>query len=172
MDRLSSIKRLVSETKKCLEAKLVFPALFMAMAIPDACGSDRWPELSGSGQARKRYENWFHEYVDPLLNPISYYFGKNPNITEIDGQNAYLLRCALIHNGEAELGEKADVDDFQIDYSPVVSGGTMYQSGSTLIPDKGKWGNKKYVFVRAYALASSIIEATEIYIRQRSSLGL
>ena len=139
----------------------------MAMVIPDACGSDKFPELQGNSHSKERFIKWFHSYVDPIYNMISFYYGKKDDTPEMDGETTYCLRCSLFHEAKLELGEKARVDEFVID-STRSGMGFISQSGTDLRWNGKEYAKVRYIYVRAYPLIQFIVEGAENYLREKT----
>ena len=83
---MDEFKTYLEQTRRCLDSKFYYPALAMALALPDICAS-----LAGiGGKKRERYENWLHA---------------NPTYLAVEPEWVWLVRCAFLHDGTATLGD-------------------------------------------------------------------
>lgn len=75
-----------------------YSSLTLALTLPDICGRLEFPERSSS----KRYVHWFEEYL------MDKYTSKNPWVRHVflNGEDAYALRCAYLHQGESNIEEQ------------------------------------------------------------------
>lgn len=170
---MESIKELNNEIQKCMDNNQIYPALFMSLTIPDACGSIKYPELKGSNFTGARYKKWFLAYVDPILNPLSYTkFGKPDDDYSFNSEVCYKLRCSLLHSAELDIGEDIKFDDFDIDFSPGVEG-VLFRSDDKLMPvregDLVTYKIKKIMRVRAYYLIKCILDSCNNFIKELES---
>ena len=89
------ILNFTSAIKKTLNDKNWYAALTLSLTLPDICGSLEFPEKSSS----KRFIDWFNVYLldkYSLSNTLGTYVFLN-------GEDAYALRCAYLHQGEANI---------------------------------------------------------------------
>lgn len=85
----SPLEALYRDIEACLKARLYYPAVSIAVALPDICSSLE----ERRGQPWQRYKEWFHEYAAGKFE----FFNKD---------DCYDLRCGVVHN--ARLGKKHD----------------------------------------------------------------
>lgn len=71
-----------------------YAALFMSLTFPDICGKLENPESNNSS---KRYIDWFNKYMTQYNGYLS-------------GMDCYLLRCAVLHEGNNDISEKTKKD--------------------------------------------------------------
>lgn len=87
------ISTYVDDIKKALSNELYFPALSLALTLPDICGS---VEFSNK-QIHERYIGWYDKYIGNYLKEIS---EKAPgNGPYLSGEIVYNLRNTFLHNG-------------------------------------------------------------------------
>lgn len=79
----------LNQVEQCLAQELYYPALALALALPDICAG-----LAGRPEKRNtdRYIAWLRE--NPLMH------------TAIDASAVVALRHAFLHNGTGELGDQ------------------------------------------------------------------
>lgn len=74
----------ILQIQKALDAEAFYPALFVAIALPDICGA---LESENGLSTGAKYQTWFDQFVANKYN------GNLP------GDIAYILRCSLLHQG-------------------------------------------------------------------------
>ena len=95
----------VTEIKKSLSNKLYFPALSLALTIPDICGSVEFPNK----QIYERYIGWYDKYIGKYLKEISENVpGDRPYLS---GEIVYNLRNTFLHNGRPGVDVKKIKDE-------------------------------------------------------------
>jgi hypothetical protein len=84
--------------RESLENKNWYAALTLALTLPDICGRLEFPNKSSS----KRFVHWFNDYL------LDEYTLKNKWGTHVflNGEDAYALRCAYLHQGEVNIEEQ------------------------------------------------------------------
>ena len=99
------MKHLIEEIRKALECGLYHCAFALTLTLPDICAQIAYPDLKGNENARKRYEKWVDEYVDPI-----FYLPKEIELPaqNFNGYACYLLRCAFLHHGDTNLKRHND----------------------------------------------------------------
>lgn len=160
----NNINKTIEEIEKCLKADLVYPALVLALSIPDMAGIMKWPELSGNKHCKERYCKWFDKYVNPDLNPLSYAFKDTES--SFDHNACYALRCSLLHAGETDIGSKINVDNFVIDTSINGMGGVLLRGGSDLVIKDGRWELSPYLYIRGYMLIKYIVDGAKKFLSE------
>jgi len=85
------MQRLLDSLQTAVRNRNWNAALFIAMSIPDICGRIEWPELAGSGNARKRFTRWFEKCIGGCISTV------------LSADDFYLLRCALVHEGSSNF---------------------------------------------------------------------
>ena len=164
-----NIGRIVNEIDSCLKKDLMFPALFMALSLPDLCGKTKWVELSKNSGCHERYARWFNEYVDYELNPLKYHFPDSGESISFGAEECYKLRCSLLHAGETDIGEEIDVDSFYIETLSTTLGGNLMSSGSDVVIRNGQWACAKYINIRAITLVRAILIGTKKFLEEISN---
>lgn len=87
------IERYVNEIKKCVEIECYFPALALALALPDMCATVEWPNK----EVHERYIQWCDEYI------FKNHYKNNKGFS---GESLYNLRNVFLHRGEAFIDNK------------------------------------------------------------------
>lgn len=78
------MKQFVDAVRQAVSEGNWFGALFMALALPDICGSIETPEA----KSKERYTRWFKQYLGRKY-PSEYF----------SPEDCYYLRCACLHQG-------------------------------------------------------------------------
>jgi hypothetical protein len=78
----------LEQIESALDAGLFYPALALALALPDICMSCELPPDKGT--TRTTYERWCRTYFGNSLDP----------------HEVYTLRCAFLHNGTTEFAKR------------------------------------------------------------------
>ena len=110
------MRSFIEALEKCIQTENWYGALFIALTLPDICGSVDEPNLGPA----KRSINWFDRYLScyfksnsPLIN------SPNPRIREkilnkpdhvkngafMTGGDFFALRCAYLHQGLDDLSD-------------------------------------------------------------------
>lgn len=85
--RPTGIDQYVHSIEHSLRSQNWFGALFLALAMPDICGSLEYP----SDPVGARYRRWFDRYLSSEYVPALF-----------SADDCYYLRCAALHQGMAE----------------------------------------------------------------------
>lgn len=158
----TNIKRTIEEINKCLKVELIYPALVLALSLPDMAGKEKWPELSGNKHCKERYCKWFDKYVDPDLNPLSYVFEGVKSA--FNSNYCYILRCSMLHAGETDIGSDINIDNFVIDTSINGMGGTFL---SSVVIRDDHCESSPYLYIRGYMLIKYIIDGIEKFLAEK-----
>jgi hypothetical protein len=91
---------LIASLRQSIEAQAWYGALALAVALPDICARVETPRVPSS----TRYPRWwndhlFDQYSLPDLR------GGDAHVL-LDGQDAYALRCAFLHEGQIDITEQ------------------------------------------------------------------
>lgn len=116
----------VSQIKESIYNKCYFPALALALALPDMCGMVEYPNEDVS----KRYINWIDKYLGEQ-------FSQKPSVVEgnvpcLTGEVIYNLRNTFLHQGSLNVqnekikNEKNKVDKFAL----VLGDGSVFWEAS------------------------------------------
>jgi hypothetical protein len=73
----------LQEIERALDAQLYYPAVVMALTLPDICAALESPEGKTSG---RQYRDWYNRYLASAY----------PELTDVD---CYSLRCGVVHEG-------------------------------------------------------------------------
>lgn len=88
------MQNFIEATRKAINNKNWYGALFIALTLPDICGKLEFPELS----SEKRYKDWFDRYMGAK-------YQYNDNIF-LSSNDCYALRCALLHEGSDDITQQ------------------------------------------------------------------
>lgn len=97
------MERFTGAILKSVESGNLYAALFMSLTMPDICARLSSANDKTSG---KKYASWFNEFMGPKYSV----FRPRTGQTDIfmSGDACWALRCAMLHQGEADLtGQKA-----------------------------------------------------------------
>ncbi|MGH3628381.1 MAG: hypothetical protein ACRDRL_13205, partial [Sciscionella sp.] len=83
---LICMSEIIDSISKSIEGECLYPAFMSCVCLPDICG---YLDSPTSTSVRLRYATWFEKYVSMNL-----YTG------HVSGDEAYMLRCVVLHNGE------------------------------------------------------------------------
>lgn len=92
-----------SSVEDAVQKKCYLAALALALTIPDIYGAVEYPKLAGEKNTGKRYRKWFDAKVkgyEALKHPLGDSGSKYPTL---DGYLCYLLRCRVLHSGDADI---------------------------------------------------------------------
>ncbi len=92
---------LIKEAKDAMGNSLFRAALALTLILPDICAQIEYPEIykkKGGGNA-KAYKLWWDE-------KIGKYEDYGHGMPYMDGEAAWQLRCAVLHNGHSEISKK------------------------------------------------------------------
>lgn len=92
------MKRFTDGGRLAIQKGNLYPALSLALMIPDICGSLEDP---GPGKSQKRYERWFKKWAEPKFTSPAY--DSTPSKVFVSAEDCYQLRCSLVHSGSAEI---------------------------------------------------------------------
>jgi hypothetical protein len=81
------LNQLFDEILQAAQNRLIYLALFGALAIPDICAG---MESVDGRTNEKRYIEWFDRWAGPKYNGM------------VNGQDCYGLRCSMLHQGRAQ----------------------------------------------------------------------
>ncbi len=118
----------IKEIRKALKNNMPQCALALALTLPDICGQVEHPNEKSAG---KRYRAWLDKFIpkdafdsnyDGSLTAINN--GVNPEFPKIDSNAIYMLRCELLHSGDAEIENDKNVsqDNYLDDFFLTVIG--------------------------------------------------
>ena len=131
------VDRYIEEIYSALENKLYFPALALALTLPDICGNTEYPNESS---VAKKYIGWFDKYIRPDISLAGEYTNKDgqsssppERMADLTGEIVYNLRNSFLHSGNAAINsskikdEKNLLDVFVL----ILDDGTHIQIAST-----------------------------------------
>ncbi|MFJ2491355.1 hypothetical protein ACIOV9_07400 [Pseudomonas iridis] len=92
------MERFTGAILKSVEVGNLYGALFMSLTMPDICARLSSENDKTNG---KKYASWFNEFMGPKYS----IFRPRTGQTDIfmSGDACYALRCAMLHQGEADL---------------------------------------------------------------------
>jgi hypothetical protein len=93
------MEHLVHGVRDAIDKKTWYPAVALALMLPDVCAAVDQPNARGG----HRYRTWVDRYVtkhfcDPNGKPY------------LNGRELYLFRCAYLHAGEFETDDPPPID--------------------------------------------------------------
>lgn len=98
------MQRFTDAVRDSLAARNWYSALSLALTLPDICGTIDTPtELS----SQKRYAAWFDTWLSDLYTQDM--SGNGDMHIFMSGTDCYALRCALLHQGVADIDGKAQL---------------------------------------------------------------
>lgn len=102
----------IDEIRTALNANLYNCALAVSLTLPDICGKIEFPQ---EASAAKRYKDWFSVYVEPLVTVPATKLPEEEtvNVTWINRDECWALRCAVLHAGNYEI-ERIKLEDVHI----------------------------------------------------------
>ena len=77
------MKRFTDAIRKTIQNKNWYAGLFLALCLPDICGSLETPKVSAS----KRYKRWFDNNLSEKYSPM------------FSSEDCYYFRCSCLHQG-------------------------------------------------------------------------
>ena len=103
----------VNDIKRSLSNRLYYPALSLALTLPDICGKAKYPNKKTSF----RYIKWYDEYLGQYEHPQ--WDDDSPELPYLSGELVYSLRCALLHEGNPSVDkQKMDLIHFELMWNP------------------------------------------------------
>ena len=116
------MQRFVTAIRKSIHEQNWFAALFLALAVPDICGTLEQPPTGKRGEVEDRYCKWFDKYLKMKYDPDSSYDAISVNSPEhlsglneqeilflkipfpsqdspFTAQDCYRFRCKCLHEG-------------------------------------------------------------------------
>ncbi len=125
----------VEQIKEALYNKCYFPALSLALTLPDICGNAEFP----NEDVGKRYITWYDKY---LANNIT---GEKEDIDKprLSGEVVYNLRNTFLHLGSPNIqSEKIKDSSNQIDkFALILGDGTLFWESTLTLGTLGKTNN-------------------------------
>ena len=109
------VDRYIEEIYSALENKLYFPALALALTLPDICGNT---EYSNESSVAKKYIGWFDKYIRPDISLAGEYTNKDgqnlsppERMADLTGEIVYNLRNSFLHSGNASINSSKIKDE-------------------------------------------------------------
>lgn len=93
------VEEIIDGLRNAVEAKALYEALALALAIPDICARIETPDVGSAA----RYSRWWNDNAADLYSHPGW--GDGPYIF-LTGNDVYALRCALLHEGQADITEQ------------------------------------------------------------------
>lgn len=127
----------LKQTYDCLDAGLYYPALAMALAIPDMCAG-----LQGiNGTSSQRYKSWLESV---------------PMVLAVEPEWVWRVRCSFLHDASPTLGKAPNVRGLIIVREP--PRGPVHRT--TGAPEPGTFGT---ITVEIDELVNSILQAASCW---------
>ncbi len=98
------MRRFTEAIKGCLDSQNWYGALFIALAMPDICGTIEYPE---DGRPNERYKHWFDAYL--LKHYTKHYKGKETIFMR--ASDCWALRCSIFHKGSDDTSKSTDKEN-------------------------------------------------------------
>ena len=95
----------VNDIKRSLSNRLYYPALSLALTLPDICGSVEYPNK----QISERYIGWYDRYIGDELRAEAEKTGNRAPY--LSGEVVYNLRNTFLHSGLPGLDSKKIKDE-------------------------------------------------------------
>ena len=92
------MERFTGSILKSVEVGNLYGALFMSLTMPDICARLSSENDKTNG---KKYGSWFNEFMGPKYSIFRPHSGQTDIF--MSGDSCYALRCAMLHQGEADL---------------------------------------------------------------------
>ncbi len=99
------IETYVNDIKQSISNELFFPALSLALTLPDICGSIEFPNK----QISERYIGWYDRYIGNHLKEMADNISMDKPY--LSGEVVYNLRNTFLHNGHPGVDVKKIKDD-------------------------------------------------------------
>jgi hypothetical protein len=145
------MKELIDSITKSIETENWYAAMFVALSLPDICGSIDTPLK----KPKVRYVAWFNKYMDKYNDILP---------TRLNGEEYYFLRCAFFHQfsdkidftkTRSRLG-KFDLHVCDLPNTKINFISTVKKDSSTLMID-------------VIDFCTSICEATKVWIQDNGN---
>ena len=116
--------RLIEDVSKALDAEAYMAALMTSLAVVDVCSKAEYPD---DNRNKCRYIKWFDEHIGiteraDYSNIDSQKDALYKDLPYLNGEVAYQLRCALMHQGNPNIDNdnihnpEHKIDHFIIEY--------------------------------------------------------
>ena len=106
--KYSTIRTLLSELTDSISKGQFLAALYMAVCIPDICGSIAYPELYKRNNVRNRYEKWIKENI---VDYKDINMDINENSLLLSPIIWYAIRNTILHNNTINETLQEDEND-------------------------------------------------------------
>lgn len=90
---------IIGGLRAAVDSNSLYAALALALAVPDICARIETPEV----RSGTRYARWWNENAVGRYSYTGWESG--PHIF-LSGDDVYALRCALLHEGQADITEQ------------------------------------------------------------------
>ena len=94
---------MIKSLNDAVAANNTYAALTLALSLPDICCYAKHGRTSG-----KRYAEWFGVYVEAKYRQMvgAWQLGMGMQVTFLNGDDCYALRCAFLHEARDEILEQ------------------------------------------------------------------
>lgn len=95
---IHTMERFISAVERSLETENWYSALYLSLTLPDICAR---LEADNGKTNRAKFVSWYEAY---MADKYRHQIGANRKIhTFLSGNDFYALRCAMLHEGGAEI---------------------------------------------------------------------
>lgn len=154
----------ITEIENCLNEKMYFAALSLALTLPDICGKAEYPQ-EGVGN---RYKKWYQNNVEHL-----YMYSDSPyndKLPYLNNEVVYSLRNCFLHAGNPNV-EKSKIgnDDCKIDQFEIKFTNSLLGDMSSV--SMGKVVKRRYI-LNGYLLCKRLCRcAKEYYLENKEKFN-
>lgn len=97
------IEKYVKQVYGALQSELYFPALALALALPDVCGAAEYPEYPPENSTGKRYIEWYDKFVKEYMSNEDGQPSGGDGASWISGEVVFNLRNTFLHTGSPNI---------------------------------------------------------------------
>lgn len=97
------IEKYVEQVYGALQSELYFPALALALALPDVCGAAEYPEYPPENSTGKRYIEWYDKFVKEYMSNEDGQSSGGDGTSWISGEVVLSLRNTFLHTGSPNI---------------------------------------------------------------------
>ena len=137
-------------------------ALSLALTLPNILSNIEYGKQTHKQEYIEWFDQWVYKYYKQPKSKNDF-INKGIEATKFDGENCYLLRCALLHSGNTDL--KDNKGNRKIDLFELCVSQTSIHCGDASVCDVSTNGTHNvYVSVNVVGLIDSLIAGAKEYI--------